>query len=746
MKITEEVTDIVFRNEDNGYSVMRCKSGLTVTGVFAFLTVGQELILWGEYVNNAKYGKQFKANSYEVVPPNSPSKIKQFIGSGLIEGVGPVTAERIVKLFGADTLRIMEEEPQRLSAVKGISAGKATAIGEKYAQIKDMQAAIVFLQGFDITLNMAVKIYKHYGVGTVKVVQTNPYSLIEKIDGVGFLTADKIAAELGHDYAGTFRVRAGVVYVLRLASDQDGHTFLPKSKLIKEVCKLLRIKMTELEPAFDAVLMELCLDRYITAVSSILKEDDSEEQAQGYMLTKFYIAEKAIATKLCQLAMQKENKVEDGDFREMITHYEELNKIKLHTKQVEAVRMATTRGVSIITGGPGTGKTTIVKAILYINQVAGLRTQLLAPTGRAAKRLEGGTGYSASTIHRALSLDYGNRGGLSYSEYDEETITADVVIVDEFSMCDVMLVSHLLKKVLPATRLVFVGDVDQLASVGAGNVLSDIIGSGVLPVALLSEIYRQSEASQIVLSAHAINNGRLPDLTNKSSDFFFESSEALHEIKNKVVSLVSSRIPKFLNISHAKIQVLCPMKAGDAGMNSLNIALQESLNPSDPKGKAEYEYNGTMYRVGDRVMQTHNNYQQEWQRDGSVGEGVFNGDIGSIVSVNRQNGEVVVELEDGRITTYKRGDLSSLVLAYAITVHKSQGCEFDVVIIPVTSGAYMILTRNLLYTAVTRAKKMVVLVGDSANIEKMVRNTYTKKRYTLLREMLSEIKKKTLLW
>ena len=740
MKISDEVSDVLFHNEENGYSVLRFKdSGITATGVFVYVAMGQEMILEGEYVNNAKYGQQFKVYSYEVLPPNTPAKIRAFIGSGLIEGIGPATAERIVKTFGKDTLKIMENAPEELVAVRGVSLRKAKIIGEKYQSVKQMQASILFLQKFEISLNMAMKIYKYYGDRTVDRVQSNPYSLIESIDGIGFITADKMARDLGIPYDGVFRVRAGAVYVLKTASEQDGHTYLPKEKLVTEVCKLLKIKMEQLEPVLDQVLFELCLEKYLT-------------QAQdGYALTKFFNAERSVATNLNRLALQSEESVlKDGKLSGLIKHFEKSKNIKLHDKQIEAVKQAVTSGVCVITGGPGTGKTTIVNAILYINKAEGLTTKLLAPTGRAAKRMEETTGLQASTIHRALDIQYGGKDSKAFMYEEVEELECDMLIVDEFSMCDSQLANHLLKKVLPRTRVIIVGDIDQLPSVGAGSVLGDIIASGVISTVRLTEIYRQSEKSEIVFSAHAINNGRMPDLSNKSSDFFFANASAPLSIKQKVVSLIADgRIQKFLDspaLSTNNIQVLAPMKAGEAGMNALNIALQEAINPQE-LDKPEYEFGQiqkTVFRLGDRVMQTANNYNQEWVKQNSeIGSGVYNGDIGQIIGINRQNGEIVVELEDGRITTYMKTDLANLVLAYAITVHKSQGCEFDVVIIPVTSGAYMILTRNLLYTAVTRAKKMVVLVGDAINIEKMVKNTYIQKRFTLLKEFLIEMKGKT---
>jgi len=722
MKISDSISDIVFRNEENGYTVFRMGGGDTGLGFFPYISVGQDFEFEGEYIQNAKYGKQFKVSSHELRPPDTPDKIKQFIGSGLIEGIGPVTAANIVKTFGVDTLAVMEHRPEELVVVKGISERKAVIIGQRFAEVKDMQKSVSFLQRFDISLNMAIKVFNKYKDQTISSVQQNPYQLIETIDGIGFLTADKIAKELGIAYNGRFRVRAGVVYTLKQSSESEGHTCLPTGKLFELTLRLLLIKADNLRPIFDEVIAELCLDKYLTRVGD------------NIALTKYYAAEKSIAAKLNFLKCEKTES--DGAIPDtLIAHYEKINKIKLHETQKKAVIESVSNGITVITGGPGTGKTTIIRAILFINQARGNTTQLLAPTGRAAKRLEETCGMAASTIHRALDIDYkGGKGNFTYEDPDN-ILSADVVIVDEVSMCDAILMNQLLKKVLPQTRVVLVGDIDQLASVGAGNVLEDIISSGVIPVVRLTEIYRQDAMSKIVTNAHAINRGEMPDISNKSTDFFFESANTPAEIKQKVISLTTDRLPKYIK-SDSPIQVLCPMKLGEAGCISLNLALQASLNPP-AEDRPEYQYGDTIYRLGDRVMQTQNKYDLEWVKDGKAGSGVFNGDIGVITEVVRENGEIRVQFEDGRECVYSRTDLSSLVPSYAITVHKSQGCEFDIVVIPVTSGAYMVLTRNLLYTAVTRAKTLVMLVGSAVNIQKMVENTYTKRRFTMLKQLLS---------
>jgi exodeoxyribonuclease V alpha subunit len=739
MKIMDSVVGIVYRNDENGYSVLKLEGGTTAVGVFPQVAEGQEFQFEGEYVQNAKFGKQFKVTNYTAHEPNTPDRIRQFIGSGLISGIGPATAERIVKTFGLDTLAIMEFRPDELKAVKGISEKKAVQIGERYAEVKEMQKSVAFLQQYEISLNLAIRIFNQYKAATIERVRQNPYQLIEAIDGVGFLTADKLAKSLGVAYSGRFRVRAGVVYVLKTAAETDGHTCLPTERLFALVMRLLLIKADNLRPIFDEVLFDLCVDKYLSRAGDRVA------------LTKYYNAEKNIAAKLRFLiehswANDRPSLKGQRGAGELLDHYQQIHKIKLHEKQRLAVESAVQNGVTVITGGPGTGKTTIIRAILFINNARHEKTQLLAPTGRAAKRLEETCGIQASTIHRALDIDY--KGGKGVFTYDdpENYLRADVVIVDEISMCDAVLMNQLLAKVMAGTRIVLVGDIDQLASVGAGAVLSDIIASDVVPTVRLTEIYRQDAMSKIVESAHAINRGEMPDLSNKSNDFFFEAATSPGEIKRKVISLVTTRLPGYLASRLtaangaprvANVQVLCPMKLGEAGMTALNSALQAALNPPRD-GAAEYLYGETIYREGDRVMQTLNNYQQEWTRadSGEAGEGVFNGDLGRVTAVNPQNGEVRVTFEDGRETVYVRSDLTALTPSYAITVHKSQGCEFDAVVIPITSGAYMILTRNLLYTAVTRARNLVMLVGDPVNIEKMVSNTYTKQRFTLLQHFL----------
>ena len=720
MEIQGTVSAIVFENEETGYRVLRLDNNLTAVGVAPMVAVGTEYKFKGEFVNNAKHGKQFAFTELVLMPPDSEEKILAFLGGGLLPGVGPATARKIVKKFGMDTIAVIEERPQDLALVKGISPQKAESIALNYQSVREMQSVMMWLYRFEISLNLSLKIYQQYGKDTIATVAKNPYVLIETIDGVGFTTADNMAKKLGVSYNGTFRVRAGVVHVLKVSAETDGHTYVTLPDLIGRVCRLLRIKMEQLTPTFNAIISELCIDRVVVSVDV--------DGVQGLQLIRFFNAEKAIAQKLL-LLMQEPKQLNNVDG--LIDHYEKMQGITFHETQKQAIKQAVTGGVTVITGGPGTGKTTIIKAILYINQANEISTQMLAPTGRAAKRIEETTGQSAMTIHRCLEK-------FSHDPHNS-FITQEMVIVDEVSMCDCMLTASLLKKILAGTKVVFIGDSDQLPSVGAGNVLADIIDSGVVPTIRLTQVYRTGDKATIAINAHRINHGEMPLLDNQSSDFFYSGAETPENIKDTILGLCLTRIPQYLGVDSSRVQVLAPMKLGPAGVINLNKCLQEVLNPP-AEDKTEFLYGETIFRVGDRVMHTVNNYKQEWTKNHEEGKGIFNGDIGKIIEINKFSKEITVELEDGRVTIYPASELASLTLSYAITVHKSQGCEFDAVVIPVVSGAYMIMTRNLLYTAVTRAKRLVMLVGKQENVQKMVSNTFTKKRNSCLNKYLQYFK------
>lgn len=732
MLIEGAVEEIIFRNDGNGYTVFYFEHSdmhTVCVGKFLQISVGAHLKLEGNFVTNAKYGEQFQVDSFETLYPTSKEGIRKYLGSGLIKGVGPITAKAIVDVFKEDTLNVIEFAPKELANVRGISERKAEMIGEAFRELKHLQNTVIFLQGYGLTVNMAIKIFEVYQNKTVEIIKENPYKLVEDVEGIGFATADKIARSLGIDRRSEFRIRAGFLYCLTDASEKNGHTYLPKEDLFKNVSKLLEIEEDE---SFKKVLEDLIFDRTVTN-TFIFPHD-------AVMLTKYFYYERSIADKLALLCCSLTSTELNVDSE--IKHFEEVNKITFHPDQKKAIINAVNSGVSIITGGPGTGKTTIVKCIIELLEAQRKKILLTAPTGRAAKKLSEATERDARTIHRALQVDFRSK---RFIFNEQNPLPYNVIIVDEVSMVDVPLMCNLLKAVARDTKLIFVGDKDQLPSVGAGNVLEDMLTSGVISVAELTQIYRQSEKSLIISNAHKINEGEMPEIDNKSQDFFFDSKVELEDIKTTIVNMVTTRIPKFNGIDSIKIQVLAPLKAGVCGIENLNRELQAKLNP--PKNfRKELTVGQTIFREGDKVMQMSNNYDLEWTRQVGLytenGAGVFNGDIGYIHSIDVQTGEVEIWFEDGRECIYPRTELSQLSLAYAITIHKSQGSEFDVVIIPIISGPSLILNRNLIYTAVTRAKKMVVLVGEKKNLKRMIGNKFILKRHTALKKLLIDAYKK----
>ena len=715
MKLRGEIADVRFRNEENGYTVAVLDvdgEPVVCAGLFPTAVEGQPVVAEGEFVMHPKFGKQFKATAVSEVRPDTADGMVRYLGSGVIKGIGPVLAMRLVNAFGLKTFDVIEYTPNRLSEVSGISKKKALEISEAYGKIKIMQDAVMFLQKYGITLNTALKIYAEYGKDTVQIVSKNPYSLIEDVDGIGFYSADKIAQSMGVTKNGAFRVRAGIVFTLKESSRTSGNTYLPEDQLISGVAELLSVGTDCIVPVVEQLISERKLRRF-------------EFEKTSIMLTSMYRVEKGVATALVKL-IDYADKLE-YDCQPEIAAYEKINSINFHENQKKAISLAINSGAVLITGGPGTGKTTIIKCIMSILGNLGMTYSLMAPTGRAAKRMSEATGGEASTIHRAL--------GLKREEYLEESepLSSDVVIVDEFSMVDIFLMKSLLDHINPGTRLVLVGDKDQLPSVGAGNVLADIKNSGIVPCVELNCIYRQALESLIVSNAHAINRGDMPVLDKTDKDFFFMHAGSPDAIADKVVDTVSRRLPKYLGVRPDKIQVLCPLKNGPAGVINLNVRLQQTLNGNNTEKIVSDDYG---YSVGDKVMHTVNDYDIEWKIVSGYniveGKGVYNGDIGYISEINVSRRELTVDFEDGRRAVYSGEMIGELQLAYAITVHKSQGSEFDAVVMPVVSGAPVILTRNLLYTAITRAKKLVVLVGEEYNVKKMVKNDYVAKRYSAL--------------
>lgn len=740
MVIKGTVDKIVFQNRDNGYTVADVDNNgelVTIVGIMPNVGQGQHIVVTGKFVSSQKWGEQFSVSSYEISVPSSAEGVRKYLASGLIHGVGPATANAIVEHFGEKTLDIIEFNPLKLADVRGISLTKAAEIGKSFLNLREMQDAVIFLQEHNITTNLAIKIFGVYQKQTIKVVQENPYRLVEDVGRIGFSTADVIAQKLGIAVDSEFRIRAGVLHVLKDSSQKDGNTYLPEQIMLTRLEKLLKIDLSQYEELVTEVLNRLVFDGSIRRVMF--------EDTPCVMLDKFYLVEKKLAKHLIKLKTNADDM--DYDLSSEIAEFERKNKISFHDDQKNAIELAVNKGVCVITGGPGTGKTTIIRCILNILQLQKKQVALLAPTGRAAKRMSESCGQPASTIHRALMVD---RTKIDRDTDDEEAVFVyndrnnfpyDVVIVDEVSMVDAILAENLLKALKPGCKLLLVGDKDQLPSVGAGNVLADILNSGQIDWCNLTQIYRQSDKSLIVSNAHLINQGEMPQLDNSSKDFFFEYKSDQADVLNTIVDLQSNRIPKFMHIEPLKIQVLAPMRSGLCGVENLNSRLQEKLNPQHASSK-EISFGKTLFRLNDKVMQTVNNYDLTWQKqtDGlfEYGEGVFNGDIGFITDVNRQMGSLEVTFEDGRIAEYSHADLSQLMLSYAITVHKSQGSEFDVVIMPIIGGAPTIITRNLLYTAVTRAKKMVVLVGQKFQLKIMVANNYTAKRYSALKFFLIE--------
>ena len=732
MQIQGEIVRITFHNENNGFTIATLKHGqehTTIVGKLFSATCGQVVRLNGEFVTNKTYGEQFAFTSFEAIMPSSILGIQKFLGSGLIKGVGMITASHITNHFGTNTLEIIEFHPQRLAEIKGISLKKALSIGQSFIEYRHVQNVIVFLAEYGVSVNLALKIFEIYKGETIKKIQENPYCLIENVNGIGFATADKIAEKFGIDKNSKFRIRAGILHTLQTACDRGGHTFLPKTKLLKDTVLLLQISFSS---EFEETLNTLAFENVVMLckISGV----------EGVALEKYFRYEQKFAQKLALMNITSQPTT--ANLQHLIQHFEKINKINFHAQQINAINTAISSGVCVITGGPGTGKTTIIKCILEILDQQGFSTLCLAPTGRAAKRMSDATNRPASTIHRALAMDFETN---QFYYNDTNPLSCTAVIIDEFSMVDSSLGYYLFRALKPDCKVIIVGDKDQLPSVGAGNCLADILESGVINAAHLTQIFRQNEGSLIIANAHTINSGHMPVLDNKSTDFFFETKNTPESILETILNLTSSRLPKFLSIPAKNVQVLAPMKSGVCGIISLNQQLQKTLNPPS-KHKNELVYGSTTFRQGDKVMQTTNNYSMEFvqyfKTHTTEGKGVFNGDMGFITAVNAYSGELTVTFEGNKVCTYLRGNLNELSLAYAITIHKSQGSEFDAVVIPATSGPNIIFNRNLIYTAITRAKKLVVIVGEKRHLWQMIRNKQILKRHTLLLDFLKSAAKK----
>lgn len=733
-KIQGYVDHIIYRNSDNGYTVMVmiCEDEeLTCVGSLPYISDGELLEAQGEYTEHSTYGKQFQISAYEVKAPEDIMSIERYLGSGAVKGIGVALAARIVRRFKEDTFRIIEEEPERLAEIKGISERKAREIAAQVEEKRGMRKAMIFLQQYGISTSMGVKIYERYGQRIYQVIQENPYQMADEVNGIGFRIADEIATKVGIHTDSDFRIRSGILYILQQAS-AEGHIYLPKRVLTERTVELLGVSLEGIEKH----LMDMAVDRKL-----VLKE--KEEEVCIYSM-QVYNTELNTAKMLHDLNISA--KISEQAVLTKVASIEKETKTELDEKQRQAVVEAAGRGFLVITGGPGTGKTTTINTLIDYFEGEGLEIRLGAPTGRAAKRMTEATGCEAQTIHRLLEVNGGPEDGEGKGQFERNAsnpLDADVIIIDEVSMVDIYLMHALLMAITVGTRLILVGDVNQLPSVGPGSVLKDIIDSQQFSVVKLTTIFRQAAESDIIVNAHKINGGEHVLLDNKSRDFFFLKRQEANVIISVLITLIQKKLPNYVDAKPYDIQVLTPMRKGMLGVERLNSILQEYLNPPD-RNKREKEYRDGRFREGDKVMQIKNNYTITWEIRGKYGiaiekgEGVFNGDIGIIEEINTFTETLTIVFDENRHVEYPFKQLDELELAYAVTIHKSQGSEYPAVVIPLLPGPKMLMNRNLLYTAVTRAKSCVTLVGDELTFNQMIDNTFEQKRYTSLKERIQE--------
>ena len=730
------VERIKYRNEENGYTVLSLTDEgdeYTLVGNFHYISEGEMVEATGPMTEHPVYGEQMTVETYEIKTPEDTAAMERYLGSGAVKGIGAALAARIVRRFKADTFRIMEEEPERLSEVKGISEKMAMAISEQVEEKKEMRQAMMFLQEYGISMSLAVKIFQEYGPRLYTVIKENPYQLADDIAGVGFKMADEIAKRVGIFTDSDFRIKSGVLYTL-LQATANGHTYLPEDELLSQASELLRVEKESIEKH----LMDMQIDKRL-----VIRES---EGIRIVYASQYYYMEMSVARMLHDLNIR--GREPEETIRKKLLQIQKEESIELDEKQVQAVVEAVNSGLLIITGGPGTGKTTTINTIIRYFESEEMEILLAAPTGRAAKRMTEATGYEARTIHRLLEIS-GMPGdersvGMHFERNEENPLDADAVIIDETSMVDIHLMQSLLKAVNPGTRLILVGDVNQLPSVGPGNVLKDVIEAGCFNVVMLTRIFRQASQSDIVVNAHKINAGETVPLGKKSNDFLFIKRDDPNTIINAMITLVQKKLPGYVGADPYDIQIMTPMRKGALGVERLNTILQEYLNPPD-KSKLEKESGGVTFRVGDKVMQIKNNYNIEWEVRNKYGipvdkgTGIYNGDIGIIREINLFAELVTVEFDEGRMVEYSFKQMEELELAYAITIHKSQGSEYPAVVIPIFSGPKMLMTRNLIYTAVTRARACVCLVGVPEVFQAMVDNEMEKRRYSGLKERICEI-------
>lgn len=740
--ISGYVEHIVFQNSENGYTVMNLMAGeeeITCVGMCRGLTQGENIEAQGDYIEHPVYGRQFKLSYFQVVAPKDSVSMERYLGSGAIKGVGAALAARIVKKFGDDTFRIIEEEPERLAEIKGISERKAQEIAVQMEEKKDLREALVYLQQFGISNTLAVRIYDTYGMQLYSVMRENPYRLAEDVSGIGFKMADELAAKIGIHADSDFRIRSGVLYTL-LQAVGEGHCYLPVEELLEKAHILLDVAEEYIRPQLDNMMM----DKKIVIKGNCV------------FAASYYYAELNCARMLTQLNIpmaEAENlPSQEAAVKRQLEKLAGDLQMEMDELQLQAVMKSIQNGLFILSGGPGTGKTTTINMIIRYFEAEGLDIFLGAPTGRAAKRMTEATGFEARTIHRMLELNSAlsddSARKIKFEKNEENPLEADVIIIDEMSMVDIQLFQSLLRAIMPGTRLVLVGDVNQLPSVGPGQVLRDLIASGAFPMMVLKKIFRQAEKSDIIVNAHRINNGQQINMDNKSEDFFVLERNDVNVIYKHMIQLIRDKLPKYVNASPFDIQVLTPMRKGSLGCETLNGILQRYLNPPDPK-KREHVSGETIYREGDKVMQIKNNYQLEWEIVSRYnisidrGMGVFNGDMGRILEINENASVLVVEYDEQRRVTYPFSLLEELELSYAITIHKSQGSEYPAVILPLLSGPRLLFNRNLLYTGITRARNCVTILGSSSTVREMVDNVSDNRRYTALRDRILEMHMET---
>jgi len=740
------VDHIIYQNKDNGYAVLSMNvddEEEICVGIFRGVDNGENLEITGEYVEHPSYGFQFKASSFKVVEPDDLLSMERYLGSGAIKGVGEALAKRIVKRFGKDTFRIIEEEPERLVEVKGISERIAQQITDQMIEKREIREAFLFLQKYGITNTLAVKIYEKYGMGMYGILKENPYRLAEDIQGVGFRLADEIAEKIGIHTDSDYRIRSGILYTLLQAS-LEGHMFLPMRVLVRRSTDLLQVP----EEAIRAQIQNLHMDHKV-----VVKKTTDEPEVYAF---SYYYAELNCARMLRELNVLMESELLDSEEKRIETILQRILKeqgLELDGLQKNAVLECVKHGIMILSGGPGTGKTTTINTIIRYFDEEGMDILLAAPTGRAAKRMTEATGYEARTIHRMLEINGGMEDGsrARFERNGENPLEADVVIIDEMSMVDIYLFQSLLEAVSVGTRLILVGDVDQLPSVGPGQVLQDLIESKSFPTVMLKKIYRQAGESDIVMNAHRINMGQKIALNNKSKDFFFLPRNDVQVIYKHMIQLITEKLPRYVEAQPYDIQVLTPMRKGSLGVETLNEILQRYLNPADPS-KQEHMTGERIFREGDKVMQIKNNYQLEWEIVSQYGiridsgSGVFNGDIGTIRRIREESSTVQVEYDEHRLVEYTFSQLDEIELAYAITIHKSQGSEYPAVLLPLLSGPKMLMNRNLLYTAVTRARKCVTILGSQEVIDGMIENENQYHRYTGLGRRILELESEDRAW